>query len=71
MILNSILDLTSRYIDDQLAKLNRVARALETTGCHAGNMAWLAPIGNPASRTHDEPLQVKLTHDPCVRCISK
>jgi hypothetical protein len=24
--------------------------AVKTSGCHAGNMAWRAPIGNPASR---------------------
>jgi hypothetical protein len=36
VVLNSILDLSGRDIDDQLAELDRVARALETTSCHTG-----------------------------------
>jgi hypothetical protein len=50
IIFDSVLDLPGGDIDDQLTELNRVARALESTGCHVGNMAWRAPTGNPASR---------------------
>jgi hypothetical protein len=35
----AIIGLAGSDIDDQLTELARVARALETTGCHAGNMA--------------------------------
>jgi hypothetical protein len=35
-----ILNLARSDIDDQLAELDGIARALETAGCHGGNMAW-------------------------------
>jgi hypothetical protein len=46
----AVISLAGSDIDDQLTELARVARALETTGYHAGNMALRAPIGNPAKR---------------------
>jgi hypothetical protein len=49
-IILPILDLPRGNIDDQLAELDRVARAFETAGCHVGNMAWQAPIGNPGDK---------------------
>jgi hypothetical protein len=48
-VLHRIFDLAGCDIDDELSQLDRVARTLETTGCHAFNMAWRARIGNPAS----------------------
>jgi hypothetical protein len=35
-IILPILDLSGSDIDDQLAELDRIARSLQTTGCHAG-----------------------------------
>jgi hypothetical protein len=57
-IINAILDLARRDIDDQLRELGGVARTRETLGCHAGNMAWRAVIRNPMSRAAD----FRLTH---------
>jgi hypothetical protein len=47
-----ILNLPGSDSDDKFAELDRVARELETTGCLGlgDNMAWRAPIGNPASK---------------------
>jgi hypothetical protein len=36
LVIDFIDDLSRRDIDDQLPELDRVARALETTGCHVG-----------------------------------
>jgi hypothetical protein len=49
-ILNSILDLSGRDIDDELCQLGGVAWARETLGCHDGNMACATLIRNPAHR---------------------
>ncbi len=35
-VLDVVLDLPGGDIDDQLPELDRVARTLETTGCHVG-----------------------------------
>jgi hypothetical protein len=56
----AILDLAGGNVGDQRAEPDRIARALKTTVCHGGNVAWSIPIGNPASRL----LQFKLTHYP-------
>lgn len=50
-IVNPIIDLPGRDIDDQLTKLDRVARAFEALGCHALNMARSGRSANPASRS--------------------
>lgn len=42
-----IFHLARRDIHDQLAKLDRVARTLETLRTHAGNMACLLTTANP------------------------
>ncbi len=39
-------------------------------GCHAGNMAWRAPIGNPAASARVRLLQFKLTHYRSLRTLT-
>lgn len=57
-IIDAILDLARRDIDDQLSELGGVARTRETLGCHARSMASLTAIENPVSRAAD----FRLTH---------
>jgi len=49
-IIDFVLDLTGSDIDDEVPELHRVARALETTGCHAGNMARCVAVENASQR---------------------
>jgi hypothetical protein len=60
-ILDPILNLPRSDISDQLPELDRVAGAFETTGFHAGNMAWRAPIG---TQRQAAPEAVAIQTDP-------
>jgi hypothetical protein len=62
-ILNPILDLPRRDIDDQLSELDRVASAFEAPGCHPFRYGIVRGRAKPAVKTKAG-LLLKLTHYP-------